>query len=292
MSKSHTAVPMIDQFSTISSRYDALVCDVWGVLHNGVRVTRAANEALAAARRRGLAVVMLTNAPRPSRDIHDFILSLGGTPDGWDAIVSSGGVTRDLMAKQGKRAFYHLGPKRDETVFRGLEAVPVALEKADYVLCTGLFRDETETAESYRGQLELMLGRGLEMICANPDLVVERGPLMIPCAGAVADLYETLGGKVTWVGKPHPLVYDYAKVAIEQVLGRSVEKSRILGIGDAIRTDITGATAFGIDSLFVMDGIHAEELGLRGSEVNSGTALAFHARQAVRPTWATHSLKD
>lgn len=286
------AVPLIEQFSTISSRYDALVCDVWGVLHNGVRVTRSANQALAAARRRGLAVVMLTNAPRPSADIHDFILSLGGTPDGWDAIVSSGGVTRDLMAKQGKRAFYHLGPKRDEPVFQGLEAVPVTLEQADYVLCSGLFQDETETAESYRSSLEIMLERGLEMICANPDLVVERGPLMIPCAGAVADLYETLGGKVTWVGKPHALVYDHAKAGIERVLGRPVEKSRILGIGDAIRTDVTGANAFGIDSLFVMDGIHAEELGLRGSGINAGAAVAFHSRQAVRPTWATHSLRD
>lgn len=292
MSNTLPSVPLIEHFSSISSRYEALICDVWGVLHNGVRATRTANEALSAARKRGLAVVMVTNAPRTSADVHDFILSLGGAADGWDAIVSSGGVTRDQMIKHGTRPFYHLGPKHHAAIFHGLEGVSTSLEQADYVLCTGPFNDETETAEDYRPHINIMLARGLEMICANPDLVVERGHKMIPCAGAIADIYEQLGGKVTWVGKPHPLIYDYAKTAIEGILGRKVDKSRILGIGDAIRTDISGATAFGIDSLFVMDGIHAEELGLRGTGADAAGAESFYAGQMARPTWSTHVLKD
>lgn len=283
--------PLIERFSAIAARYDALICDVWGVLHNGVRVTPPANIALAEARRRGLAVCMLTNAPRPTADIAKFIQHLGGTPDAWDAIVSSGGVTRDLMAERGSTPFHHIGPARDQGVFEGLAARPVPLDQAGYVLCTGLVNDEVETAETYRPQLEAALRRDLELICANPDIIVERGHALIPCAGAIAELYEQMGGKVLWVGKPHPLVYEVAKGAIEKTLGRPVEKSRILGIGDALRTDVAGAARFGIDSLFVLDGIHSSELGA-GRDFSAAAVSAFFEKATVRPTYATEVLTD
>lgn len=282
----------IDRFSAISGRYDAVICDVWGVLHNGVRVTRPANIALAEARKRGLAVVMLTNAPRMPEEIARFIAHLGGTDDAWDAIVSSGGTTRRLMDANGARPFHHIGPKRDVSIFAGLQAVPTNLADADYVLCSGLFDDETETAEDYRPQLETMLARKMQMICANPDIVVERGHRLIPCGGAVADLYERMGGPVTWVGKPHALVYEFAQKEIEARLGRPVDKSRILAIGDALRTDIAGAAAFGVDSLMVLDGIHSHEMGTVGKDFSEATVEAFLAGAPQRPTYATVALTD
>jgi len=285
------ALPLIERFSSISARYDALICDVWGVVHNGVRITRPAADALAAARRRGIAVCMLTNAPRMSADIEKFVSQLGGAPGAWDAIVSSGGATRKLMAERGARPFHHIGPARDLSIFAGLAAVPAALGAADYILCTGLVDDETETAETYRSQLEAARARDLEMICANPDIVVERGHSLIPCAGAIAELYESMGGKVLWVGKPHALVYDAAKAEIERILGRPVEKSRILGIGDALRTDIAGAVRYGIDSLFVLDGIHSGELGA-GRDFSPAAVSTFFTRAAYRPTYATETLMD
>lgn len=286
-----TDIPMIEHFSSIADRYDALICDVWGVLHNGVRVTPPANAALIEARRRGMAVCMLTNAPRSPADIAKFIQHLGGTPDAWDAIISSGGVTRQIMAERGKRPFYHMGPERDRSVFAGLEAVSTDIEAADYVLCTGLVRDEVETAADYRPLLDIALKRNLELICANPDMVVERGHKLIPCAGAIADLYELMGGKVVWVGKPFPLVYETATREIERILARPVEKSRILGIGDALRTDVTGARNFGIDALFVLDGIHSGDLGA-GRDFSPAAVSAFFANAKVRPTYTTVMLDD
>lgn len=290
MSASAQAVPLIDKFSAIADRYDGVICDVWGVLHNGVRVTRPANAALIAMRERGMAVVMLTNAPRPPADIEKFVLQLGADARAWDAIVSSGGVTRSLMQQHGARPFHHMGPTRDVSVYEGLAARPTGLDEADYVLCTGLVNDETETAEDYRPQLERMLERNQELICANPDIVVERGHKLVPCAGAIADLYERMGGRVTFVGKPHPLVYDFALREMERVLGRTVTRDRILGIGDAIRTDVAGAAAFGIESLFVIDGIHAQETGLKDGGLSADSLAAFFARQALKPTFATRAL--
>jgi len=283
---------MIERFSSISDRYDGIICDVWGVLHNGARVTRQAAEALAAARRRGLKVVMLTNAPRMPENVAQFIDQLGGAPEAFDAIIASGGVTRELIAAEGARRYHHIGPARDTNIFTGLAGRPAPLSEADYVVCTGLIDDETETAETYRAQLEAMRQRGLTMICANPDIVVERGHRLIPCAGAIADLYEKIGGRVTWVGKPHGLVYDIARREIERLLGRPVEKSRILGIGDALRTDVAGAAGYGIDCLFVLDGIHSADLGALGRDFSSAAVNALLERSTVRPTYATVALVD
>lgn len=291
MIASATPVPLIESLAAIADRYDAVICDVWGVLHNGVRVSRPANDALIALRERGKAVVMLTNAPRPAAAIEALAFKLGADARGWNAVVSSGGVTRAILEQHGARPFLHMGPQRDISLYEGLAARPTGLDAADYVLCTGLLDDETETAETYRPQLEAMLARRMEMICANPDMVVERGHRLVPCAGAIADLYEHMGGPVTWVGKPHPLVYDFALAEIERVLGRKVERSRLLGIGDAMRTDVAGAAAFGIESLFVIDGIHAAEAGVSDGVLPPGKLDAFMAKHTQRPTWATRSLQ-
>lgn len=283
--------PIIERFSSISDRYDGIICDVWGVLHNGVRVTKPANLALAAARRRGLAVCMLTNAPRSPADVAALVAQLGGTDDAWDAIVSSGGATRQIMAARGNEPFFHMGPPRDTSIYDGLPAPRVSLADAAYILCTGLANDEVETAEDYRPQLEAALARDLELICANPDIVVERGDKLIPCAGAIAELYEQMGGRAHWVGKPHPIVYEQAFEKLAAVLGRRPEKSRVLAIGDALRTDVAGAAAFGIDCLLVLDGIHAAELGA-GRDFSAAAVNKLLADAAARPTFATEVLRD
>lgn len=283
-------VPHLDQLRALAPRYDAIISDVWGVLHNGITATAGAPEALATARRAGLAVVLLTNAPRPPASIVEQLDGLGVTRDAYDAIVSSGGVTRDLILEEGAAPFHHIGPERDRALFEGLKAQPAALNDAGYILCTGLDDDETEKPEDYRPRLEAALARGLKLYCANPDLVVERGSQLIPCAGALAEIYERMGGETIWVGKPHPLVYARARAAVAETLGRMPDTARILCIGDAFRTDVAGAVRAGYDCLMTLAGIHAHEIGLNGARYDIEAFDALAAANAVRPTATTVSL--
>jgi len=181
----------------------------------------------------------------------------------YDGIVSSGDVTRAVMAELPDKAVFHIGPERDLPIFDGLDLRFVPLEQADYVVCTGLRNDEVETPESYRAELGELRRRGMFMLCGNPDLVVERGERLIYCAGALADLYGSLGGEVLYAGKPHRPIYDLALQRAAAMRGGAVAQNRVLSIGDSVRTDLQGATDFGLDCLFVTAGIHAEELGDR-----------------------------
>jgi len=165
-----------------------------------------------------------------------------------------------IVARAGQAAF-HLGPERDLPLFAGLDVRLAALESADYVVCSGLRDDERETPEHYRELLERLRARNLPMICANPDVVVERGGRLIYCAGALADRYVALGGVVLYAGKPHRPIYAQALSRLADLRGVPLLLSRVLAIGDSVRTDLAGAKTAGIDSLFVTSGIHAEELG-------------------------------
>ncbi|MCA0400153.1 MAG: TIGR01459 family HAD-type hydrolase [Proteobacteria bacterium] len=283
-------LPHIARLRDLAPRYDAIISDVWGVLHNGLAATPGAPEALAEARKAGLAVVLLTNAPRPPHSIIEQLDSLGVTRDAYDAIVSSGGVTRDLIVEEGPVSFHHIGPARDHSLFEGLSARPAAIDAAEYVLCTGLDDDESERAEDYRPRLEIALARGMKLYCANPDLVVERGDRLIPCAGAIAEIYEAMGGETIWVGKPHPLVYERARAALALKLGRMPDKGRVLCIGDAFRTDVAGAVRAGYDCLMTLAGIHAHEIRLDGESYDKDAFEALAMRNATRPTATTVSL--
>ena len=255
-------IPKTTGLSTILDGFDAVISDVWGVVHNGIIATAGAKEALASARAMGKTVVLLTNAPRPPESISKQLADFGITDKSYDSIISSGGETRSLMEAEGDTPFYHLGPQRDRALYEGLSAQPATFEDAKYLLVTGLFDDETEQSEDYRPQLEAALKRKLRLICANPDLIVERGERLIPCAGAIADLYQTMGGEVVWVGKPHPHVYAMAHARISALRGVDVPKSRILCIGDALRTDLAGARDSGYSVLMTLAGIHAHQIGL------------------------------
>jgi len=255
-------IRQISGLSEISDRYDAILCDIWGVLHDGLASFAQASEALVAFRRRGGAVVLISNAPRPSSSIERQVLNLGVSPDAFDAVVTSGDVTIGLMEQQAGGQLLHIGPERDLILFEatveatGARPSLVALEDAQYVLCTGLRSDETETVDDYQSELKAMLARGMAMICANPDIVIHRGDALIYCAGALARRYEDLGGSVTYAGKPHGPIYDRALALAEQARGQRIDKSRVLAIGDGMKTDIIGARQADLDALFITGGIH------------------------------------
>ena len=250
----------IDSLQEIEGRYAVILSDVWGVVHNGVRAFADASAALAAARARGLAVVLITNAPRPRREVQAQLDILGVPRQAYDRIVTSGDVTRDLI-KVGARRIFHLGPERDLAIYDGLDVDIVEEFEASTVVCTGLFDDDVETPDDYADMLRRLRARDLPFICANPDIVVEKGDRLIWCAGALARDYAQLGGRTQIAGKPHRPIYAAALDAAAEVLGRKVTEAETLAIGDGVLTDVKGAEQNGIDVLYVTGGIHAREYG-------------------------------
>jgi HAD superfamily hydrolase (TIGR01459 family) len=263
--------PLIPHFSDIAPNYDVLLCDVWGVVHNGLQSFPAACDALMRARARGAVVVFITNAPRPHESVSRQLERLHVPREAYDAMVSSGDVTRAVIASRPGQSLLHVGPERDHSVFAGLDLKFETLERADYVVCTGPYDDEVETPEDYRGRLETMLSRKLFMVCGNPDVVVERGDKLVYCAGAIADLYKTMGGEVLYAGKPYRPIYDMALDLAKKAAGRDIPLGRVLAVGDSVRTDLTGSRTIGVDFLFITSGIHAEEVG--GRETPDAKAL-------------------
>lgn len=263
--------PLIPHISTIAADYDVLLCDIWGVVHNGVVAFPHACDALMRLRARGTTVVFITNAPRPSEVVARQLERLHVPREAYDAIVSSGDVTRAVIGQRAGQSLFHMGPQRDHSIFTGLNVKFAALESADYVVCSGLDDDDSETPDDYRARLETMLARKLFMVCGNPDVVVERGDKLVYCAGSIADLYATMGGEVLYAGKPYRPIYEMALAKAEAAAGRKAALKRVLAVGDSVRTDLKGAHTAGVDFLFVTSGIHAEELG--GRERPDGAAL-------------------
>jgi len=269
--------PLTTKFSLIAPNYDVLMCDVWGVIHNGMAANPHACDALMRVRARGSVVVLITNAPRPNAVVARQLERLHVPRETYDAIVSSGDVTRSVIEQRRGQSLYHLGPVRDRSIFDGLCVQFAPLESADYVVCSGLEDDETETPDDYRGRLESMLARKLFMVCGNPDVVVERGSTLVYCAGAIADLYAIMGGDVLYAGKPYRPIYETALAKAEAASGCKIARSRVLAVGDSVRTDLKGARTFGVDFLFVTSGIHAEELGSRERPDNTALTTTFTA---------------
>ncbi len=255
-------IRQISGLGEISDRYDAILCDIWGVLHNGVASFALASEALASFRRRGRVVVLITNAPRPSPPVRRQLLRLGVPEEAFDAVVTSGDVTIGLMEERTGDPVLHVGPARDLSLFdavaeaTGRRPKLVSLEDAQYALCTGLRNDETEMLDDYEPELRALASRNMTMICANPDIVIHRGENLIYCAGALARRYEEIGGSVIYAGKPHARIYDRALTLAEGALGAPLSKDRVVAIGDGMKTDIAGASRAGLDALLVTQGIH------------------------------------
>src|SRR5947199_1315898 len=254
-----TTLHFAESLRELVGNVDVVLSDIWGVVHNGLESFPQACEALHSFRRRGGTVILITNAPRPADSVQRQLRKLHVPDHAYDAIVSSGDLTRHFVADHPGRKVYWLGPERDNSIYRGLDPVLAPLDQADYIVCTGLFDDETESAEDYRGMMLQARERNLQLICANPDIVVERGDRLIYCAGAVAELYRELGGDVIFYGKPHRPIYERAVELAAERRDRPTPLERVLAIGDSVRTDLAGAHGFGIDCLFVTRGIHSEE---------------------------------
>lgn len=249
----HSAGPLL-------AGYDVVFCDVWGVVHDGVRAYPEACLALAQFRRRGGSVVLISNAPSTAAEVAALLDRKQVSREAWDAIVTSGDLTRLRIGETGVRRIFHIGATRGEHVFDGLGVSLVDVHEADAIVATELVDYYSETPDDYRDVLTDAVSRRLPFICANPDLVVHVGDDLLPCAGALAVIYRDLGGDVYWAGKPHRPIYERALALARDARGSNVDQSRILAIGDALRTDIAGARAFGIDALFIAGGIHRDEV--------------------------------
>lgn len=255
-------ISILPGLSSIAGRYPAMLCDVWGVLHNGRRPYEGVCEALSAYRRQGGIVLFLSNAPRPHGPVVGMFKAMGVPDEAYDGILTSGDATRLAMSegRHGKR-FFHVGPDRDAPLFEGLPIEKAPLAQADFCLMTGLWDDETETPDDYADLIAQMKARGLPVICANPDIIVDRGEKQIYCAGAVAEKYREAGGEVIYFGKPHAPVYEAALEELARLAGRPVPNEEIIAIGDGIHTDIEGANRAGIDAVFITGGIAAARFG-------------------------------
>lgn len=289
---------IVTALAEISQPYDALFCDLWGCVHNGVDPFPAAVAALRQFRKTGGKVVLVTNAPRPSAFVITALDRMGVPRDAWDIVVSSGDAAQQAMlAGAVGRRVWHLGPAKDDGFFTEIPpewatAAPierVALDDAEAIICTGPFEELTEVPEDYRARFLLAKTRGLPMLCANPDLIVDMGARRIYCAGALAALYEEMGGRVLYFGKPHPPIYDLAMRRLS-ALGAS-DESRVLAIGDGINTDIAGAAGEGIDALFITGGIDADQFGPDPANPDPVLLTGWLAAQGQSPQFASGFLR-
>lgn len=268
---------LISGLSEIASGHDALICDVWGVVHDGARHHPAAADALFRFKEKHGPVVLLTNAPRVPEEVAVQCASYGLPPGCYDAIVSSGGAARDELARRSAAktlSLYYIGPDRDLPMIAGLDIRRTGIEEAELVLCIGLVDDLTETVADYAEVLAAMKARGLVMLCANPDLVVHRGPRLLYCAGSLAQAYEALGGGVVYYGKPHLPIYAAA-------LAAAGNPKSPLAVGDGLVTDIRGANAAGLDVLFIADGVHGEDIAPYTPEHLAALFARFGAHAAT-----------
>lgn len=275
----------------LAEHYSVLLCDVWGVVHNGVVASGDAVDALCKFRGRGGRVALITNAPRPASQVESHLRDMGvpGTahgdhPEGaYDAIVTSGDVTRATLAAHPGAKVFHIGPERDLSVYEGLDLHFVSHEAAELISCTGLYDDNAESPEDYRELLAPLAGKGLPMVCANPDIVVERGDRLVWCGGALARLYAEQGGQTILAGKPYAPIYDAVFTALNMF-----DRSRILAIGDGLPTDVRGANDAGLDVLFITDGIHAADFGRPGNPDPERVRQKLQSEGLSATAYATH----
>ncbi len=277
-------VRIIKGLSEVADGFDGFILDLWGVIHDGVEAYAGARDTLVALRAAGKKTLLLSNAPRRADALVEQLARMGIGRELYDHVLSSGEAVHMELARRTDpfyaalgRQLYHMGPERDENVFAGLDLVPVDIGHADFILNTGPW-DLDETVEDYVPKMEQALARKLPMICANPDHVVMRQGKPVVCAGALAERYARMGGVVSMRGKPDPAIYDNAL----ELLG--LARDRVVAVGDALHTDVKGANGAGLRAVFVTQGIHAAELGIRpGDEPDADTLRQVVSRHGERP---------
>ncbi|MEO0341850.1 MAG: TIGR01459 family HAD-type hydrolase [Pseudomonadota bacterium] len=293
-------VQIINALSDISARYRAVYCDLWGCLHNGIKPFEEAVMALEKFKSDGGIVILLTNSPRPASGVYPQLDAIGVPRDLYHAIVASGDAARAAMASgaYGKKV-YHIGPDRDhpffdgvpeEDFYQGIDIERVALDDAEGLVCTGLFDDTSETPQDYRATLLSAKNRGLKMLCANPDIVVDRGERRIYCAGALAEAYKDLGGEAHYFGKPHAPIYTLARQRLDSLSKTEIPNSSVLAIGDGIRTDVAGASGEGIDAIFITGGL-AKSATQTDTQPNPKSLQAFLTDAQLSPEYAMGFLR-
>jgi HAD superfamily hydrolase (TIGR01459 family) len=278
-------VEIVSSVAAVAASDRAWFVDIWGVMHNGVAAFPGAVAACRAFRARGGIVVLLSNAPRPAASVMVALDRLGVPRDCYDAVQTSGDTARGMISALGRASIYHLGPERDLPLYEGLPVVLGSAGAASSIVCTGLVDDETETAQTYHALLSSLAARRIPMICANPDLVVERGGKMIPCAGAVAAAYAGLGGVVAYAGKPYLPIYEQTFALVERLVGAPISRSHILAIGDGINTDIAGAARAGIRSVYI-----ASSVSMGSASFDADTLAHLFPDPATRPIAAMSAL--
>jgi len=295
--------PIIATLAEVAPRYRALFCDLWGCVHNGIAAFPAAVAALQAFREGGGKVILVTNAPRPKASVIRQLERLGVPDEAWDDVATSGDAAQYAMVvgAVGRRVF-HIGPEKDASFFTDFAedvaaiaateapVTRVALENAEGIVCTGPFDDLTETPEDYRGTFLAAKAMGLKLLCANPDLVVDLGDKRIYCAGALAQLYDQMGGQSLYFGKPHPPIYDLARRRLA-ALDPTLTDADILCVGDGIATDIAGGVAENLDTLFITGGLAAHEFGSDSVNPDKGLLDAWLTAQGTFPTQAISFLR-
>jgi HAD superfamily hydrolase (TIGR01459 family) len=279
-------IPLLRSIAPLAETSDAWISDVWGVFHDGVKPYPAASAACRKFRAGGGTVVLVSNAPSTGEEVAAHLDSLGVPRSAYDAIVTSGDVTRVLISGWAGRPVHHLGPDRYLGTFDGLDVRFAPLAEAAVVVCTGLIEDDHETPDDYRALLADLRARAVPMICVNPDIVVERGHRLIYCAGALAEAYAGLGGEVAYAGKPHPPIYARARELIAAARGAPVPTDRILAIGDGIKTDIAGAAAAGLRAVFIASALHVAD----GEGLDEATLAKLFADRPAPPVAALAGL--
>ena len=285
-----TTPVLLHGLSEIAETYDALLCDVWGVVHNGRERFEEACAALSRFRAERGPVILISNAPRPASDVLPQLDALGVPRGAFSAMVTSGDATRALLAERAPGPAWAIGPDRDAPLYEGLDLAFTGPEDAAFISCTGPTDDTVETPEDYRQRLTLCASRGLTMICANPDRVVQRGDQLVYCGGALADLYAGLDGPVVMAGKPYAPIYEMSLTEAAAHLGRPLERSRVLCIGDGVATDLGGAANQGLDALFIAHGIHAAEALDAEGELEPARLSALLAREGGKARFAMRGL--
>ena len=270
----------LKKFKSISNMYDVYFVDLWGVIHNGINLFENAIIVLDELKKQQKSVVLISNAPRSSDTVKQFLIKLKFDLELIDLLVTSGDVTKNYIHKNQKKIFYHLGPVKDNDLFEGINNISSDINETQEIICTGLVDEIGGNISDYENLFKSWILKEKTFVCANPDEVVSRGNNIEFCAGALAKYYKKLGGTVLYFGKPYEEIYKYAKLKIEKTIGLNIEKKRILAIGDNLKTDIHGAQNFNIDSLLILNGIYKDFF--RDNNLNFDKLLKSNEMESLR----------